>query len=95
MYTMWTPLGDLPIEQGTLAVCLGSHNFKKIRETYGKIDVDRDQIQGWFSQNPLEIVDTFGGQWATTSFSAGDVVIFGMYFMHGSTDNLTDRSIKR
>ncbi|ULL18406.1 phytanoyl-CoA dioxygenase [Paenibacillus sp. H1-7] len=92
VYTMWTPLGDIPIEQGTLTVCLGSHRFEQMKQTYGQVDVDRDQHEnGWFSTDPIEMVDRFGGQWATTSFSAGDVMIFGMYLLHGSTDNMTNR----
>ena len=56
------------------------------------MDVDRDNIEkGWFSEDPIEIVDTFGGQWATTSFAEGDVIIFGMFTMHASLDNSTNR----
>jgi hypothetical protein len=91
VYTMWTPLGDVPYEHGTLALCLGSQHFEKVRQTYGEMDVDRDNVAtGWFSEDPVEIVDSFGGQWATTAFAAGDVIIFGMYMMHASLNNLTN-----
>jgi hypothetical protein len=92
LYTMWTPLGDTPLELGTLALLLGSQHFGKLKETYGTLDVDRDNVaKGWFSEDPLEIVEQFGGQWATTAFEAGDVIIFGMFMMHASTNNTTDR----
>jgi hypothetical protein len=92
VYTMWTPLGDIPLEHGPLAICLGSQHFHKIKETYGRMDVDRDNVaKGWFSEDPLEVVDKFGGQWATTSFAAGDAIIFGMFLMHASLDNTTNR----
>jgi hypothetical protein len=92
VYTMWTPLGDIPLELGPLAICLGSQHFHKIKETYGRMDVDRDNVEkGWFSENPIEIVENFGGQWATTPFAAGDVIIFGMFLMHASLDNVTNR----
>lgn len=94
LHTCWIPFGDLEIEQGTLAMCVGSHNlnsFAKLRETYGRMDVDRDRVQGWFTDDPLEITRKFGGQWKTTTFVAGDVMIFGMHTMHGSTTNTTDR----
>jgi hypothetical protein len=92
VYTMWTPFGDTPLELGTLAMCLGSQHFSKIRQTYGEMDVDRDNVAtGWFSEDPVEIIDTFGGRWATTSFEAGDAIIFGMYMMHTSLNNMTDR----
>lgn len=92
VYTMWTPFDDIPIEKGTLAMCLGSQHFEKIKQTYGEMDVDRDNVAtGWFSENPVEIVDQFGGQWATTNFAAGDAIIFGMFMMHCSTTNVTNQ----
>jgi len=94
LYTVWTPFTDIPIEQGPLALCVGSHNlpgFAKLRETYGNMDVDRDRVGGWFSTDPVEIVDKFGGKWQTTEFRAGDVLIFGMWTMHASLANASDR----
>jgi hypothetical protein len=91
LYTLWTPIGDTPIEMGTLAILLGSQNFKRVRDTYGQMDVDRDHIEGWFSRDPLEVVEKFGGQWATTNFEAGDAIFFGMFLMHSSTENRTNR----
>ena len=92
LHTVWIPLGDIPVGQGTLAVCAGSHRtegFARIRETYGRMDVDRDGVEGWFSRDPLELSARHGGRWCTTQFTAGDVVIFGMHLMHASTTNLT------
>ena len=94
LHTCWIPLGDIPINQGTLAICVGSHNqpgFEKLIKTYGAMDVDRDLIQGWFTEDPLEITGKFGGAWKTTNYRAGDVIIFGMHTMHGSTTNTMDR----
>ena len=94
LHTCWLPIADLPISQGTLCICVGSHNlpgFAKLRETYGNMDVDRDLIDGWFSSNPREITESFGGYWATTNFRAGDMLTFGLYTMHASTTNVTDR----
>jgi hypothetical protein len=94
VHTVWIPFGDTPIEHGTLAICEGSHRlpgFQKLRETYGRMDVDRDNVQGWFSDDPLEILDNFGGRWLTTNFQAGDVLTFGLYTMHASTTNTTNR----
>jgi ectoine hydroxylase-related dioxygenase (phytanoyl-CoA dioxygenase family) len=39
----------------------------------------------------MELAERFGGQWATTSYRMGDVITFGMYTMHASTTNLTNR----
>ena len=95
VHTVWIPIGNIPVNQGTLAILEGSHNlesFARLRETYGGIDVDRDMIsEGWFSSDPYEITDKFGGRWLTTEFNPGDVLIFGLFTMHASTTNLTDK----
>lgn len=91
LYTVWTPIGDVPLELGPLAILAGSHRFERIRETYGKMDVDRDHVAGWFTSDPVEMVDRYGGQWQTTEFRTGDVLIFGMFTMHGSLNNQTRR----
>jgi len=94
LMTGWVPMGDIEPDQGTLALCVGSHRlagFEKVRQTYGHADVDRDLVDGMFSHDPYEIVEKFGGAWETTYFHAGDVIIFGMFTMHASTANTTDR----
>lgn len=95
VHTVWIPIGNIPVTQGTLAICEGSHNlesFARLRNTYGGIDVDRDLISdGWFSSDPYEITDKFGGRWLTTTFNPGDVLIFGLFTLHASTTNLTDK----
>jgi ectoine hydroxylase-related dioxygenase (phytanoyl-CoA dioxygenase family) len=90
--TMWTPLGDVSYAAGPLAICEGSHRapgFARLRQTYGKMDVDRDRVAGWFSEDPLEIRERFGGSWKTTEFCAGDALIFGMFTLHASLTNTT------
>lgn len=94
LHTVWIPFGDIPVAQGTLAMCAGSNHlegFARLRETYGRMDVDRDGVEGWFSRDPMEITEKFGGQWLTSEFQAGDVMIFGMHTMHASTTNMTNR----
>lgn len=91
LYTCWTPLGDVSYEMGPLAVFEGSHRLHQVRDTYGKLDVDRDRVEGWFSKDPVELVDRYGGRWATSEFRAGDAMIFGMFLMHGSLTNTSDR----
>jgi ectoine hydroxylase-related dioxygenase (phytanoyl-CoA dioxygenase family) len=89
--TCGTPLGDVPFELGGLAILRGLHNFDRVKQTYGKMDVDRDHVEGWFSNDPVELVDKFGGQWRTAEFEMGDALIFGMFTMHGSMSNMTNR----
>lgn len=92
--TVWIPFGDIPIAQGTLVICEASHRldgFARLRATYGASDVDRDRTEGWFSEDPEEILDRFGGRWLTADVRAGDVITFGLHTLHGSTTNTTNR----
>jgi len=91
LYTCWTPLGDVSLELGPLALLVGPPRFDHVKETYRRRDVDRDHVTGWFSNDPVELVDTFGGQWQTSEFQAGDVLIFTMFTMHASINNTSDR----
>ena len=94
LYTCWTPITEAKYDMGPLVILAGSHRgegFEKVRETYGKMDVDRDKVQGSFSNNPYELVDKFGGKWLTSEFEMGDVLIFGMHTMHGSLNNSSGR----
>ncbi len=94
LFTCWTPYGQVPPELGGLAVCVGSHRlpgWRPVQDTYGRIDVDRDALGGWFSHEPRRLTAAYGGQWATTTFEPGDALIFGMFTMHMSLRNATDR----
>jgi len=91
LVTLWTPLGDVPYSKGPLAVLEGSQQLADIRETYGKMDVDRDHVTGSFSDDPIALIERYGGRWLTTEFEMGDALVFRMFTMHGSLTNTTDR----
>ncbi|XP_052808816.1 uncharacterized protein LOC128237376 isoform X1 [Mya arenaria] len=95
LLTMWTPFGDVDPNIGCLAVCEGSNKlpgFEKLHKTYSEVDVEAVNLNGsgWFTTDPFEITERFGGQWKTTEYRAGDVLIFGMRTVHMSTANQTD-----
>ena len=89
--TLWTPLGAMTPQMGPLAVCLGSNQWPQVREKYAHSDVDRDAHGGVFTEDSGELVERFGGQWATTTFEPGDAMILGMYLLHGSLSNASNR----
>jgi ectoine hydroxylase-related dioxygenase (phytanoyl-CoA dioxygenase family) len=91
LYTVWTPLDDISLEMGPLAFCPGSNRLDILRSTYGTADAHNDLTDGHLSRDPHELIDRLGVRWASTPFQAGDVIIFGMYFLHGSLDNVSDR----
>ena len=76
---------------GPLALCLGSHKHHQLKNTYGASDAHQDLVQGAFSNNPYDVMESLNIRWASTPFNAGDVVIFGMYFMHASLENTSNR----
>ena len=91
LYTLWTALGDISLDMGPLAFCLGSNKLQKLKATYGASDAHQILRDGAFSRDPYDVMDTLGIRWASTPFQAGDVVIFGMYFMHASLENVSNR----
>jgi hypothetical protein len=95
LLTCWIPFQEVPWELGGLAVLGGSQasaGYKRIRETYGAIDMDRDNVGGtlWFTEDAEEALH-FGGEFATAHFRPGDVVLFSMKTLHGSCVNQTNR----
>ena len=94
VHTVWNPIGDIDVDLGTLVVNVGSHRERKKRliESYGMIDVDRDNMEGWYSHDPREYTEKYGGQWQTTNVKAGDIIIISMFTMHCSTLNTTRRN---
>jgi len=95
LLTCWLPFCDVPWDLGGLTVLSESHNcdgYKRIRDTYGELDLDRDEVggTGWFTEDPEEALH-FGGRFKTAHFAPGDVVLFPMKTLHGSSVNTTNR----
>ena len=90
-YTMWSALTDIGLENGPLVICLGSHLHEKLKSTYGATDMDSDLTEAVFSTDPREMVEKFGFTLATAHFQPGDVIIFGLYMMHSSAPNRSNR----
>ncbi|MBU3738415.1 MAG: phytanoyl-CoA dioxygenase family protein [Rhodoferax sp.] len=85
--TAWIPLGDVPVEAGPLAVVEGSHRYTDLIERYRGVDVDRHAMPGSFPEDALAFVESRDTRLLTTDFRAGDVLVFGMFTLHGSLDN--------
>lgn len=93
LLSCWVPFGEVTPERGAIALCLGSEQgegYAGVRRTYGQSDNDRDAYGGWLTLDPLELAERFGGQWQTTTFAPGDVLIFGMQMLHASLVNDSD-----
>ncbi|NED97738.1 phytanoyl-CoA dioxygenase family protein [Phytoactinopolyspora alkaliphila] len=98
--TTWTPLVDTSFDLGGLIILEGSHRLPEITDDYGRRDVDTfcrntgetpGSWDGALSHDPAELRDRLGGRWLTADFRAGDVIVFGMFTVHGSLDNTSDQ----
>jgi len=102
LYTAWTPLGNISWELGGLMVLEKSHRLEKIKNRYGRMDVDsycdnRQTAQlyasgqkswsGALSKKPVSLRQKYGGRWLSAEFEVGDVLIFSMFTIHASLDN--------
>lgn len=88
LLTAWFPLGDVPLNEGPLAIVAGSHRWDDLIAAYRGFDVDCDTSRpGHVTTEPVTLAEERGTRLLTADFKAGDVVIFGMFTLHGSLDN--------
>ena len=100
LYTAWTPLGQVGYQHGGLMVLENSHKHERLKQGYGRRDVDvycvnkpDDQDlhaygnNGWLTQDPVRLRRAMKGRWLTSEFEPGDVIIFQMFLVHCSLDN--------
>lgn len=91
LYTKWQPVGDCPMDLGPLLVVPGSHRTEAIREIYCQLDYQADDFGPMLTDDPYDVIDTFGCPLATTNFEAGDALVLSCYTLHASLTNRTDR----
>lgn len=90
LHTVWIPFADLAPHDGVLAVCPGSQRnpaLTRVRETYGRLDVDQDAVDGWLTTDLVSLAERYDLRWHASPVAAGDVIIFGLHFLHASTTN--------
>jgi ectoine hydroxylase-related dioxygenase (phytanoyl-CoA dioxygenase family) len=83
-YTVWTPIGDCPIELGALAVLRGSHRA-------GFIEHQNFKEKKYAGQGlPDKALPAGEGiEWHAGDFAAGDALIFHSHTIHKAMPNLT------
>lgn len=82
-YTAWIPLGDCPMEMGSLTVMPGSHRagIMPVHKALGAGGVGID-------------TDGSGHEWAGSDFALGDVIIFHSLTVHKALPNLSKNRIR-
>lgn len=88
VYTVWLPIGDVPVVEGPLVMVEGSHNFRDLIEPMIGFDVALDNTRkATLAQDAVSFAQQRGARLLTRNFEAGDIAIFGMYTLHGSLEN--------
>ena len=88
MYTVWVPIGPVPVTAGPLVVVEGSRRFDDIPGHLDGFDIELDDTRkAEVSHDPVAFATERGCRLLTTDFAAGDILIFDMFTMHGSLDN--------
>ena len=92
VYTVWMPIGDVPVEQGPLFVVEGSHRFDDLITPMVGFDVASDTSRkATLAQDALSFAEERRTRLLSVDFTRGDLVIFGMYTLHGAFQNHCDR----
>lgn len=90
--TAWIPLGDVPLDAGPIVVVENSHLAGDLIEAHRGRDVDRDAgYSGSFAGDAHSFAAERGARLLSADFRAGDVLIFGMFTLHGSLANAQHR----
>lgn len=88
LYTVWTPLGDIALEEGPLLLVEESHRWDDLHRDFRGLDVDKEKDRpGHVTLDPVTLAQERGTHLLTAEFKAGDVVIMPMFMLHGSMDN--------
>ncbi len=88
VYTVWIPLGDVPVTDGPLVMVEGSNRFSDLHDGMRGFDVARDTSRkAQLATDFVSLAESRRCRLLTTDFRAGDICVFGMFTLHGSLDN--------
>jgi ectoine hydroxylase-related dioxygenase (phytanoyl-CoA dioxygenase family) len=88
LYTVWTALGDVPLEDGPMLLVEGSHTWKDLIAQFQGLDVDKDKSRpGHVTMDPVALAEERDCRLLSTNFRAGDILVVTMFMLHGSLDN--------
>ena len=77
----------MPLAAGPSVVVGGSSHSEDVLVRYCGVDVDRDGLPGSFPEDAVAFARSRGTRLLSTDFMAGDVLLLGMFTLHGSCDN--------
>jgi len=88
LFTVWTPLGDVELDEAPLTMVEGSHCWDDLIEQYRGFNVEEDTSRpGHVTLDPVGLATERKTRLLTAAYRVGDVMIFPMFTLHGSLDN--------
>lgn len=96
VHTVWIPLGDIPLCDGPLMLVEGSHRFDDLIVPMHANDelvnnstdaAIREAFVNESITDPVSFVSERNSRLLSAEFRTGDMLIFGMNTLHGSSDN--------
>jgi hypothetical protein len=89
VWTVWLPIGAVPVTRGPIVVVEGSHRFADLVDGLAGFDVVRDlkQRRATVDEDHVAFAGARGARLLTADFAPGDLCLFGMYTLHGALDH--------
>ena len=86
--TCWIAFTEITLDKGPLFIVERSHEFMDIRKNFGDFDVMLNKEQkASIDQHPAVFASERNVSLLTSNYNPGDVLIFGMYTLHGAFEN--------
>lgn len=86
--TCWIAFTEIPLDNGPLFIVEGSHKFIDIHDNFKDFDVALNKEQkASIDEHPVSFARQRNAKLLTTTFTPGDVLIFGMDTLHGAFEN--------
>lgn len=86
--TCWIAFTEISLDNGPLFIVEGSHKFIDIHDNFKDFDVALNKEQkASIDEHPVSFARQRNAKLLTTTFTPGDVLIFGMDTLHGAFEN--------
>lgn len=88
LYTVWTPLGDVPVTDGPLFIIDKSNTYRDLIDDVvvaGETASTAKKLA--YDQPAYMFAEERGTKIMCADLNAGDIIVFGLFTAHGSLDN--------
>jgi Protein involved in biosynthesis of mitomycin antibiotics/polyketide fumonisin len=88
LYTVWTPLGEVPVTDGPLFIVDGSNKYRDLIEDVvvaGETATTERKLA--YEQPAHKFAEERNTRIMCADLQPGDIIVFGLFTAHGSLDN--------